>query len=126
MSTVITENELPMTSKERVLEIINNFIQTLNEEFDDANSKYGKLRRNEDADYKDVRKADIKCSFVEGQIKAFECVSNIIERELTEDIVPKSVVAVREGHCSGCHCELNCTSRRDIALQGTICPRDKW
>lgn len=126
MSTVITENTA-MSPKERILEIIGNFTERITEELDTAHTQYGRLRRNEEVEYKEVRKADMNCSRLEGQKEAFELIANVLDKEIPDmDYVPKSIEIVRIDRCKECTSSISCIAKHYTSYQKTQCPDKKW
>lgn len=131
MSTTITENDVMMTPKQRILEMVVGHIQNVMAELDEAHSKYGKLTRDETIEYKEIKKADRLCSKLEGQKEAFEIITKLIDDELPDipdilDYAPKSVEATRRAVCNSCPCELHCQAKRNVDLFFTKCPKNKW
>lgn len=127
MSTIITENSIPMSIKENFLAILDSYIMRITEDLNTAHSEYGRLRREDQAEYKDVRKADMNCSRLEGQKDAFELISNIFDKEIPDmDYVPKSVESTRISICTECVNFNTCIAKHYTSYQKGFCPDKKW
>lgn len=125
--TTVVEEGINMNPKERLHEIIDSHIQRTQEELDEAHRRVGELRLDEDIEYKEFRKAELKCERLKGTKEAFELAQHLVFVELPDmDYVPKSVEHARLGHCNQCGKNGQCGHIKEVGLFNSKCPEGKW